>query len=116
MKTNYKELFKEEIQPGIFRIWIFDERNGSKNFFMRIFEILPGKETKEDSHPYEHEIFVLQGKGEVKVGNKLEEIKEGDALFIPPNYIHMVKNTGGGILRFICLVPSSYRKYKEVGG
>jgi len=116
MKTNYKELFKEEIQPGIFRIWIFDERNGSKNFFMRIFEILPGKWTKEDSHPYEHEIFVLQGKGEVKIGNKLEEIKEEDALFIPPNYIHMVKNTGDDILRFICLVPSSYRKYKEVKG
>lgn len=52
---------------------------------MRIFEILLGKETKEDTHPYEHGIFVLHGRGEVKIGNKLEGIKEKDALFIEPH-------------------------------
>jgi len=113
MKVNYKELVKEEIEKGIFRIWLVDKRVGANNFFMRLFEILPGFKTKEDSHPYEHGIFILEGEGLVKLGRKSEIVKEGDVLYIPQGNIHSVKNLGENTLKFLCIVPSySYLKYK----
>ena len=112
MKMNYKELVKEEISEGIFRIWLIDERAGASNFFMRLFEILPGFGTKEDSHPYEHEIFILEGKGSVKLGRRSEIIRKGDALYIPQGEVHSIKNLGENILKFLCMVPYSYLKHK----
>ncbi len=115
MKVNYKNTQKEEIAKGVFRIWLLDESNGANNFYMRIFEILPFCATKEDRHPYEHEIFVLSGQGKLKTGDKWEEMNEGDAFFVPPNAVHAIKNTGNTTLRFICVVPSSYKVYKKEG-
>lgn len=113
MKIRYKDKEKEEVDEGIFRIWLIDESLGAKNFFMRMFEILPGKGTKEDKHPYEHEIFVVSGEGKIKTGNTWEDMYPGDAFFIPGNVIHSIKNSGKEMLKFICIVPSSYRKYKK---
>ena len=113
MKINYKNLPKEEISPGIFRIWIFDERAGTKNFFMRLFEIAPLKETQADKHPYEHEIFILKGKGTVEIDYDKFEVASGDAVYIAPNKLHQIRNTGDTLLQFICMVPGSYREYKK---
>ena len=113
MKINYKNLPREEISPGIFRIWVLDERIGDKNFFMRLFEITSLKETQADKHPYEHEIFVLNGKGWVESDHDKFEIEKGDAVYIAPNKLHRIRNTGKAILQFICIVPNSYREYKK---
>lgn len=112
MEINYKELVREEISEGIFRTWLIDERAGASNFFMRLFEILPGFKTKEDSHPYEHEIFILEGKGSVKLGKRSENIMKGDALYIPQEEVHSIKNLGKNMLKFLCIVPYSYMKHK----
>ena len=112
MKINYKELIKEEIDKGIFRIWLIDERVGASNFFMRIFEILPMFGTKEDSHPYEHGIFMLEGEGIVKLGRRSEIVREGDVLYIPQGEVHSIKNLGENTLKFLCIVPYSYVKHK----
>ncbi len=113
MKANYKNAQKEEIKKGIFRIWLIDKTSGAKNFYMRVFEILPSCSTQEDKHAYEHEIFVLSGHGKLKIGDKWEDMEAGDAFYVPCNALHSIKNEGDEILRFICIVPSSYYKQKK---
>ena len=115
MKMNYKNAPKEEVDKGIYRVWLIDERVGADNFFMRLFEMLPGASTEDDSHPYEHEIFVISGRGRIKIANQTEEMNPGDAFFVPPNTLHSIKNEGDEELKFICIVPASYRKYRKKG-
>ncbi len=45
-------------------------------------------------HKVSEEIYyVLLGKGRVRVGNKKEEIRQGDAVYIPIKAIHALENT-----------------------
>lgn len=81
------------------------EEEGAPNFFMRHFEVEPGGHTPYHEHDFEHEIFVKKGSGiAVSVGKELP-VKEGDAIFVPPNEKHQFRNTGRGRMEFLCLIP-----------
>jgi hypothetical protein len=45
--------------------WLVSESDGAPNFAMRRFEVAPGGYTPRHSHPYEHEVYVLEGEGVV---------------------------------------------------
>ena len=49
--------------------WLVGPGDGAPNFAMREFEVAPGGHTPRHSHPYEHEVFVLQGSGVVYEGD-----------------------------------------------
>jgi quercetin dioxygenase-like cupin family protein len=85
--------------------WLISEEDGAKNFAMRYFEVEPGGQTPYHSHNWEHEVFVLDGKGIVVCEGSEKEIGPGYVAFIPPNAEHCLKNTGNKGLCFLCLVP-----------
>jgi quercetin dioxygenase-like cupin family protein len=74
---------------------------------MRQFEVGVGGFTPRHSHPYEHEVFVLEGEGTVLENETLHKIKQGDVLYVCPDEIHQFKNTGDSPLKFLCLIPNS---------
>ena len=90
--------------------WLIDENDGAPNFAMRQFEVAPGGHTPQHHHPYEHEVFVLEGSGEVLEGQTPHALKAGDVVFVAPNETHQFRNTGNQPLKFICLVPNSAGK------
>ena len=96
--------------------YLITDKEGATKFHMRIFIVEPGGKTDYDQHVYEHEVFVLRGKGKVvtmKNGEKREvEIKPGDAILIESNEIHQFFNTGDEPLAFICVkgIPEIYEK------
>ena len=56
---------------------------------------------------WEHEVFILAGKGVVRDQNGTETpIGEGTTVFIPGGENHCLINQGGDVLRFICLIPT----------
>lgn len=111
MKVNLFNQPKENVGEGVSRVWLISDEVGSNNFYIRVFEILPGRFTKEDSHNYEHGIFVLEGKGLAVIEGERINLEKYDALFIPPNFRHQIYNVSNNeVLRFICVVPSSYKR------
>ncbi len=74
---------------------------------MRQFEVAPGGYTPRHSHPYEHEVFVLEGEGVVLEGDAEHRLAAGDFVLVTPNEIHQFRNTGTAPLKFLCLVPNS---------
>ena len=86
--------------------WVIAKEDGAKNFFMRVFEIAPGGCTPLHRHSWEHEVFVLQGKGCVVRDGKEVSISEGNGIFVLPDEDHQFKNTFSDTLKFICVVPS----------
>lgn len=85
--------------------WLITKKDGAENFAMRLFEIEPSGYTPWHRHDWEHEVFILGGKGIAKTDEGEETFKKGDAFFIPPMEWHQFKNTGKEMLRFLCLIP-----------
>ncbi len=105
---NYRKVKAEDAGEGSFKTtvrWLLTKDLGAENFAMRLFEIEPGGYTPFHSHPWEHEVFVLEGEG-LLVGEKKEEkFRTDDVVFVPPNEKHQFKNLGDKTLKFICLIP-----------
>jgi quercetin dioxygenase-like cupin family protein len=84
---------------------LITEEMGAPNFAMRLFEMEPGGHSPFHSHPWEHEVFILEGEGLIAGAKEEKKLKEGDAVFVPPNERHQFKNNSNKKLRFLCLVP-----------
>ncbi len=51
--------------PGVTVRWVIRESDGAPHFAMRVFEVEPGKASPFHTHGWEHEVFVLSGRGHV---------------------------------------------------
>lgn len=84
---------------------VIAEKEGAKNFVMRVFEVAPGGNTPLHKHVWEHEVFILSGSGIVVGSSGQHEVKSGDVVFVPGGEEHQFKNTGDKNWEFICLIP-----------
>jgi len=99
------EEVKEEGSKGITVRRLITRDDGAKNFAMRLFEVEPEGQTPLHSHDWEHEVFILDGKGLVMCGELEVAVTHGYVVFIPPNVKHCFRNLGEEKLSFICLIP-----------
>ena len=112
MKVNhYQAVAQQPVEmegsQGCSVRWLLGERDGTPNFAMRQFDVAPGGFTPRHSHPYEHEVFVLEGEGEVFEGVEPHPLRAGDVVFVRPDEVHQFRNTGATPLKFLCLIPNS---------
>lgn len=84
---------------------VIGRNEGAPNFVMRVFDIIPGGASSDHSHPYEHEVMILNGEATLKGDAGEHKVTVGDAFFIPADERHQLMNTGKETLRFVCLVP-----------
>lgn len=106
---HYSEVEAKDAGEGVSKLkvrWLITKDMGAENFAMRLFEIEPGGYSPFHSHPWEHEVFILEGEGIVVGVSEKRSFKPGDAIFIPPNEKHQFKNDGNKTLKFLCLVPN----------
>jgi quercetin dioxygenase-like cupin family protein len=87
--------------------WLIGKSDEAPNFAMREFEVEPGGYTPKHHHPYEHEVFVLDGEGVVIEGKVEHPLRSGDVVYVQPNEVHQFRNSGDRPLKFLCLVPNS---------
>ena len=87
--------------------WLLSRDDGAPNFAMRQFEVAPGGFTPHHHHPYEHEIYVIEGEGEVYEGETPHPIRAGDVVLVKPDDVHQFKNVGDRPLKFLCLIPNN---------
>lgn len=86
--------------------WLLSRREGANNFAMRVVRIERGGFVGMHGHPYEHEIFILNGNGIAKeASGQEEEMNPGDFFLIEPDIEHTFINTGDEPLEFICCIP-----------
>lgn len=78
--------------------------DGAPHFALRQFHVEAGGHTPRHHHDYEHEVFVVDGGGEVLLDGEDRPIRAGDVLYVPANEEHQFKAGADG-LRFLCLVP-----------
>ncbi|MGB9714523.1 MAG: cupin domain-containing protein [Candidatus Bathyarchaeales archaeon] len=106
---NYKDVKAEEAkEEGASKLkvrWLITKELGAPNFAMRLFEVEPGGYSPLHAHPWEHEVFILEGEGVVVSEDGEKKVGVGDAVLVLPNERHQFKNNGKKALKFLCLVP-----------
>jgi len=108
--ANYHDSEPIKEVEGVLKREVITADDGAPNFCMRFFEVDTGSSTASHSHPYEHEIFVLNGKGVIAGAQGSTPIGKGSVVFIAPDEPHCIVNTGNEHLEFICLIPLQKKK------
>ena len=105
---NYKTVRAEKADCCVEKTqvrWLITKEMGAGNFAMRLFEMEPGGCSPLHEHPWEHEVFVLEGEGLVFDGEKAVPLQNGDVIFVKSNERHQFKNNSEKPLKFLCLIP-----------
>jgi mannose-6-phosphate isomerase-like protein (cupin superfamily) len=69
----------------------------------------PGASTTPHYHPLTEEIYyLLEGSGQMTIGDETRPVAPGDAIAIPPGAVHTITNTGAGTLKFLCCCAPGY--------
>ncbi len=83
--------------------WLISKEHGAPNFATRMFRVEPGGNTPYHAHDWEHEIYVLEGSGELLYEGEFHQLKPGIAAFVPPRTKHSFRSQEG--MRFLCIIP-----------
>ena len=90
---------------GVTMKLLVGREDNAPTFAMRHFSVEPGGFTPMHSHPWEHEVLVISGNGELECDGEMTQITCGDGLYIPSNEVHQFLNSGDTNLEFLCIVP-----------
>jgi quercetin dioxygenase-like cupin family protein len=74
-------------------------------FSMRVFEVAVGGSTPFHTHEWEHEVFIISGRGKLRNLDGDQPLSPDDAVLVPPGEKHCFTNTGDNVLRFVCCIP-----------
>lgn len=57
--------------------------------------------------------YILEGRGDLSVGEDTFHLQKDDSVFVPPNSKQFIKNTGTEDLRFLCIVEPTWNAKDE---
>jgi len=60
----------------------------------RIVRIPPGRNNERHKHAHESIFVIVEGRGEVLIGEQRVQVKAGDVAFVPRWLVHQTSNTG----------------------
>jgi len=92
---------------GVSIRWLLGQESQAPNFYLRRFEIAPGGHTPFHNHPWEHEIYVLNGKGRLNTVGKSFPMEKDTFALVQPGEDHQFENIGDTVFSFLCLIPTS---------
>ncbi len=93
---------------------ISPNNTASQNLSLQISEIPIGSEQPIHNHEPEQCYYIIKGKGLMVIENESQEVKAGDAIFIPSNLKHGIKNLGNEGLEYITANAPVFSKEYEV--
>ena len=75
--------------------------SGSKEISIQITDVAPNAMQFLHSHEQEQCYYIISGIGMIIIDDQTKEVKEGDAVFIPSNSTHGIKNIGNKKLTYL---------------
>lgn len=85
-------------------------KEGWEGYVMREVEVEKQGYTPKHSHPWPHINYMIDGDGELLIGDKVTKVSKGSFAFVPQNTIHQFRNIGDETFKFICIVPEEGHK------
>jgi len=94
---------------GVQLLPLITEADGAGRFSMRLLRVAPDGYTPFHVHPWEHEVFVLRGAGDVVGVSEEIPLRPGTAVFVPAGERHRFRAGCEG-LDFLCCIPQPVGK------
>lgn len=88
---------------GVRMAMMVGRQDGAPHFAMRSFRVDRGGHTPRHAHDYEHEVFIVEGAGEVLLEGAFHPVRAGDVIYVPADSEHQFRTESG--MRFLCMVP-----------
>ena len=57
--------------------------------------------------------YILKGKGLMHIDDETAEVSPGDTIYIPPQAVQWIENTGSDDLEFLCIVDPAWQPNAE---
>ena len=86
---------------------VLGPEDGVPNYVMLWVQHPPGGTSAQHVHPWEHQAYIVEGEGVLWVDGTEYPIKAGDAVLVPPDVEHQVRNTGEVTLSRVTVNPLS---------
>ena len=80
---------------------ISPQNSQTKNLSVQISEVPIGSEQPIHDHEPEQCYYIIQGKGLMIIEDESNEMIAGDAVYIPSNLKHGIKNIGDDVLEYL---------------
>jgi quercetin dioxygenase-like cupin family protein len=90
--------------------WLIGKDSQAPNFYLRHFEIETGGHTPFHTHPWEHEVYVLEGSAQINTKSKSIPLEKGSFALVMPGEEHQFENTGDTTFKFLCAIPDTEKK------
>jgi len=75
--------------------------------------VKPGKITVKHRLKHSEVYYILQGQGEMFIDSEVQQVKENQVIYIPPQAVQQIKNIGEKDLVFLAIVDSAWKKEDE---
>ena len=76
-------------------------------------KVAPGQITKPHRLKTAEVYYILAGSGRMTIGDESQTVGPGDCIYIPPEAVQFIENTGADELVFICIVDPAWRLEDE---
>lgn len=80
---------------------ISPKNTSARNLSLQISEVPVGSEQPIHNHEPEQCYYVIKGKGLMVIEEESREVVAGDAVYIPSNLKHGIKNIGDDVLEYL---------------
>ncbi len=108
IKRHQQQSAQPVTAPGAEKVRLrvlFGPDDHAPNMAMRLFEVAPGGHTPHHEHPFEHEVFVVEGPITLVTRDGDVELHTGDAVMVPAGELHQFRNgQGPESARLLCMV------------
>ena len=93
-----------EVKEAAMKVLI-SPKEGWEGYVMRVIELGKDGYSPKHTHDWPHINYILEGSGSLHINGKDTPIEAGSYAYVPAGSLHQYKNEGGGMFRFICIVP-----------
>ena len=104
---SYKKGAQAATWRGVDRHLLIGDSGESTPFQLRYFEIEPGGYTSHEKHAHQHVVVVLRGQAEVLLGERWQQVRFGDVVYVAPNHPHQFRAVGDAPFGFLCVVDAN---------
>ena len=73
----------------------------SKDVEVIFMNLKPSQSLKKHTTPVDVFFYVLDGKGEVEIGDEIKEVEKNTLIESPKNIPHLLRNTGTSLFKFL---------------
>jgi mannose-6-phosphate isomerase-like protein (cupin superfamily) len=74
----------------------------------------PGRASRKHRLKAASEVYyILEGKGVMHIDSETQKVRKHQAVYIPPNAVQYMENTGKTDLKFLCIVDPAWKKADE---